>query len=84
MNSPSMVLASGLSGTGTIGSPTALSSATMSASDSPATGPGFQSTFMARIASMHCPNVLARTATPVSTMRDVLDPGHLEDRATCC
>ena len=40
----------------------------MSPSDSPATGPSAHSTRIARTASMHCPKVSARTATPVSTM----------------
>ena len=59
----------------TIGSspPRSLDSTVLS--DSPATGPGFQSTLMARMASMHCPKVVARTATPVSTTATWVTPG---------
>ncbi len=49
--------------------------ARMVSSDSPSTGPGFQSTFIARIASMHWPKVRARTATPVETTAMPLTPG---------
>ena len=44
-------------------------------SDSPATGPAAHSTRIARIASMHCPKVSARTATPVSTIAMSWTPG---------
>ena len=75
MNVWSTVCASGLSGTGAIGSSAPLSSASMSASDCPATGPAAHSTRIARTASMHWPKVSARTATPVSTTAMVRTPG---------
>ncbi len=45
-------------------------------SDSPSTGPGFQSTSIRRIASMHCPNVFARTAIPVEIWATCVTPGR--------
>ena len=68
-----------LASTGTLGTASGSSAlrrlASTVASDSPSTGPLFQSTSSARIASMHWPNVLARTATPVSTMATSVTPG---------
>ena len=59
----------------TIGGVASFSSFSMEASDVPSTGPGFQVTSNARIASMHCPNVLARTATPVVIVARSVTPG---------
>ena len=64
----SSVLASRLTGGGT-GSSAFFRSASTLASDLPSAGPGPQSTLSARIASMHCPNVSPRTATPPATLR---------------
>ena len=47
----------------------------MVASLSPATGPSAHSTSSARTASMHWPNVSARTATPVLTVATWVTPG---------
>ena len=49
------------------GAPPPCRSASTWASDLPSTEPGPQLTFSARIASMHWPNVWARTATPPAT-----------------
>ena len=41
----------------------------------PTTVPGFHSTSRARTASMHCPKVFARTATPVGMIATWVTPG---------
>ena len=64
----------GTSGT-TSGISAALSSASTSASDTPSAVPPDQSTSSLRIASMHCPKVLARTATPVEIVTTWVTPG---------
>ena len=54
-----------------------LSSAMMSSSLARPTGPSAQVTFSARTASMHCPKVRPRTATPVEIVTTSVMPGIL-------
>ena len=79
MKSPETVWASGVSGTFGIGSCAERTLRRIVASLSPATGPAFHATSRARTASMHWPNVAARTATPVLDLRDVGDARHRLD-----
>ncbi len=65
MNTSSSEVARGIAGVS--GSSAACRSASTLASVLPSTEPGAQLTFSARIASMHWPNVCARTATPPGT-----------------
>jgi hypothetical protein len=57
------------------GSSAAFSSFTMLASEASGTVPGAHFTSKARTASMHWPNVRARTATPVLTLTTSVTPG---------
>src|SRR4051794_3541397 len=71
----SMVLASSGSDGAAIGSSAATSSASTSASDLVSSVPGPHTTESASTASMHWPNVAARTATPVGTTATSVTPG---------
>ena len=71
------VPSSGRSGTwetGVNGSSARRRLARMVSSDSPSTGPGFQLTFISRIASMHWPKVRARTAMPREVLATCVTP----------
>jgi hypothetical protein len=75
VNAASRVFASGSTFGTASGISAAFSSLSTEASSAPGTEPSFQSTRSARTASMHWPNVRARTATPVETFATWVTPG---------
>jgi hypothetical protein len=70
----SVLVRIGTAGTAIGGSAFSSSCSTVS-SDLPSSVPGPQVTSRARTASMHCPNVAPRTATPVDTIATSVMPG---------